>query len=178
MDNILNSIKTMLGIDDSNIDYDPELIIYINSCFSSLNQLGAGPKDGFMLIDGSENWDAFTSTSNLVSLCKVYIYLKLRTTWDIPSSSIVLGSLKEQLAEVEWRIVAFLENRLPSDSGDGSGSGTSDYELLQNLPKLDGKTIIGNMKETDPTIGEMTSSEVDEIFDNVFNSTEGSDSNA
>lgn len=29
---------------------------------------------------------------------------------------------------------------------------TDDYEKLQNLPELDGRTIIGNVNELDPTV--------------------------
>lgn len=151
--NILESIKNMLGINDD--QFDIELIIYINSAFSSLCQLGAGPKDGFALSsDGSEDWSNFSSIQNLISLCKLYIYLKIRLTWDIPSSATVIGSLKEQLAEIEWRIVELVEGRSSGTSG-GTGDGTDDYELLNNLPKLDGKTIIGNMKEQDPSTKEV-----------------------
>lgn len=32
--------------------------------------------------------------------------------------------------------------------------GTSDYELLKNLPKLDGRPIVGDIPELDPTVPE------------------------
>lgn len=32
------------------------------------------------------------------------------------------------------------------------GGGTTNYEKLKNLPTLNGKTIIGNMVEEDPTV--------------------------
>lgn len=153
--NILKSIKDMLGINDNN-QFDTELIIYINAAFSSLRQLGAGPTDGFALIDGSEDWSDFSTIQNLIALSKLYIYLKIRLTWDIPSSATVIGSLKEQLAEIEWRIVELIEGRSSGMTG-GTGDGTDDYELLNNLPKLDGKTIIGNMKEQDPSTKDIMS---------------------
>lgn len=37
-------------------------------------------------------------------------------------------------------------------AGGGGGSGTSDYNSLSNLPKLNGKVIKGNVSETDPTV--------------------------
>lgn len=36
---------------------------------------------------------------------------------------------------------------------EGTAGGTTDYTQLRNLPTLNGKTIIGNMVEEDPTIG-------------------------
>ena len=42
--------------------------------------------------------------------------------------------------------------------------GTRDYEKLENLPKLDGQTIIGNMQEKDPTVQAISLEELAGLF--------------
>lgn len=168
---ILDTLKDMLEV--SNDAFDSELTVYINAAFSELHQLGAGPANGYMITGKEETWDDFTSIQSLASLCKLYIYLKLRLLWDVPSSTTVVNSLEKQLNEVEWRIVAFVENRASGGSEDGGASGTNDYNDLINLPKLNGKVIRGNITEADPTIEELTPSDIDNIFKTVFTGSGG-----
>lgn len=40
------------------------------------------------------------------------------------------------------------------------GSGTTNYEKLKNLPTLNGKTIIGNMVEEDPTVSAIPTEDI------------------
>lgn len=47
-DSILQSIKKLLGISKEDTSFDTDIIIDINSEFMTLNQLGIGPKDGFV----------------------------------------------------------------------------------------------------------------------------------
>ena len=49
MENILDSIKKLLGIDEADLNFDQELIMHINSVFMVLNQLGVGPVGGFKI---------------------------------------------------------------------------------------------------------------------------------
>ena len=53
MDSILTSIKKLLGIAEDYTHFDDDIIIHINSAFSSLNQLGVGPSYGFHIEDDS-----------------------------------------------------------------------------------------------------------------------------
>lgn len=41
-----------------------------------------------------------------------------------------------------------------------SGGGTTNYEKLKNLPTLNGKTIIGNMVEEDPTVSAIPTEDI------------------
>jgi len=43
------------------------------------------------------------------------------------------------------------------------GTGTKDYTKLENLPTLNGDTIIGDMDEVDPTVGIISSERILEI---------------
>ena len=51
MDSILDSVKKVLnqGADDD--FFDPDILMHINTVFSTLHQLGVGPEDGFAIED-------------------------------------------------------------------------------------------------------------------------------
>ena len=49
MDSILTSIKKLLGIVEEYEHFDPDIVMYINSAFSVLTQLGVGPEEGFRI---------------------------------------------------------------------------------------------------------------------------------
>lgn len=104
-ENILNSIKLMLG---SEIDYDhfdEPIIMCINSCFGVLFQLGVGPqKKPFKIEDGTETWDDFMVQPNQLDSVKTYIYLKVKLQFDPPTSSFVLKSFEDMTKEYEWRL--------------------------------------------------------------------------
>lgn len=104
-ENILDSIKLMLG---SEIDYDhfdTPIMMFINSCFGVLFQLGVGPQDEpFCLESGTETWSEFMTSPRLLNTVKTYIYLKVKLQFDPPSSSSVLKSFEEMALEYEWRL--------------------------------------------------------------------------
>lgn len=104
-DSILNTMKTMLGYDADSC-FDTELIVHINSFLAVLNQLGVGPVNGFTISGPAETWYDFLYTSPITEFVKTYLYLKLRLTFDPPQNGSVLSAFKEQIPELEWRIVA------------------------------------------------------------------------
>ena len=57
MDNaesILTSIKKLLGIVEEYTQFDTDIIIYINTVFMTLQQLGIGPEEGFSITDEND----------------------------------------------------------------------------------------------------------------------------
>ena len=48
MDNILTSIKKLLGINPEYQEFDQDIIMHINTVFMILNQLNIGPSDWFV----------------------------------------------------------------------------------------------------------------------------------
>ena len=56
---ILTSTKKILGIDESYTAFDLDILTHINSVFSTLNQIGIGPANGYMIEDATDTWDAF-----------------------------------------------------------------------------------------------------------------------
>ena len=106
MESILISIKKLLGIMPDYTNFDDDIIIHINTAFAMLNQLGVGPKGGFMIVDENSEWKEYTTKNNL-NMVKTYIYLKVRLLFDPPTSTALIESINRTLSEIEWRI--FLE---------------------------------------------------------------------
>ena len=107
---ILVSIKKMLGIDPNCNAFDAELVMYINSVFPTLSQIGYQPADEFMIESEDSTWeDLVLEDVGIVNLIKTYVYAKVRMLFDPPTSSFVLESLNNQAKEMEWRIYVHSE---------------------------------------------------------------------
>ena len=109
MENILDSIKKLLGIDEADLNFDQELIMHINSVFMVLNQLGVGPVGGFKISSNEEVWTDFVGTRLDLESVKSYIYLKVRLLFDPPQNSFLVGSIEKQIEEQEWRLQVQVE---------------------------------------------------------------------
>lgn len=110
-ESILNSVKKILGIASDYDAFDTDIIIHINSVFSTLNQLGLGPDEGFMIEDDSASWGDFLLDDMRLNSVKTYVYLKVRILFDPPTSGFVLTALQEQAKELEWRLNVYREGR-------------------------------------------------------------------
>lgn len=107
MDSILVSVKKLLGIAEEYKEFDPDIIMCINSVFTILAQLGVGPSSGFSIHDDSSTWNDFmseTENGEKVEAVKNYIALKVRLMFDPPTSSTVLQSVNNMVSELEWRL--------------------------------------------------------------------------
>lgn len=109
MENILDSIKKLLGIDEMDLNFDQELIMHINSVFMVLNQLGVGPVGGFKISSNEEVWTDFVGTRLDLESVKSYIYLKVRLLFDPPQNSFLVGAIEKQIEENEWRLQVQVE---------------------------------------------------------------------
>lgn len=103
---ILNSIKKNLGIAPEYTAFDADILMFINGVFSTLNQLGVGPVEGFLIEDATEEWDAFLGTDPRLNDVKTYMSLRVRMLFDPPQTSYFQESMKEQIKEHEWRLNA------------------------------------------------------------------------
>lgn len=115
MDNILDSIKKLLGIGTDYHAFDQDLIIHINTVFVILHQLNVGPSEGFFIEDGSEEWSDYSTLLN-ENMVRTFVYLKVRMMFDPPTSSALLDSINNTLAELEWRL--YLEGDNKRKGGD------------------------------------------------------------
>jgi len=106
---ILTSIKKLLGIEEDYTHFDSDIIIYINSAFSNLNQLGIGPATGFRIDDASAEWSSFIGERLDLESIKTYIYLKTRFVFDPPQTGYLVDAIKDQIKEFEWRLSVQIE---------------------------------------------------------------------
>lgn len=165
MDSILTSIKKLLGIAEEYDHFDPDIIMHINSVFMTLTQLGVGPAEGFSIEDETSVWGDFVGNSiTLIEAVKSYTYLKVKLLFDPPLSSAVIESYNRQIGEFEWRINVAVENGKLADDEI-----SLDYTKLTNIPSLNGKPIVGNINEEDPTVDVMPASDIDSLWDKKFN---------
>lgn len=104
-ESVLTSIRKLLGISDQDNAFDSDMIVSINSVFSTLYQIGVGDQGQYRIDDDKLTWkDIFSDRLDLLDLIKEYTYLKVRVIFDPPTSSYVLDALNNHIKELEWRI--------------------------------------------------------------------------
>ena len=108
MESILNTIKKLLGIDESYTQFDTDIIIHINSVFGVLFQLGVGQP--FSITSAAETWNDYLDDMERLQMVKTYMYMKVRLAFDPPTGS-MLDALKEQMAEYEWRLNVMVDSK-------------------------------------------------------------------
>lgn len=103
-DSILTSTKKILGLADDYTAFDLDIISHINTVFSTLNQLGIGPEEGFMIEDKVATWDAFLGADKRLNSVKQYVYLRVRVIFDPPDTSYLVAAFEKQIEELGWRL--------------------------------------------------------------------------
>lgn len=111
---ILTSIKKLIGIDEDYTAYDTDVIIHINTVFSSLHQIGVGPKKPFHIENAESTWEEFTGDRLDIESVKTYVYLKVKLVFDPPTTSFVIQSIENQLKELEWRLYVAMDTPTPT----------------------------------------------------------------
>lgn len=101
---ILTSTKRALGLAEDYTAFDYEIIMHINSVFSTLNQLGVGPDVGFMIEDKEATWEAFLGSDPRLNHIKTYMYLRVRLLFDPPTTGFTTTAMEKQIKELEWRL--------------------------------------------------------------------------
>lgn len=114
-DSILNNIKKILGLDESYTVFDVDVLIHINSVFSTLGDLGIGPAEGFAIDDATATWDDFLAGDKRKNSVKTYIYLRVKMLFDPPATSYLITAMKEECQQLEWRLNAQREEEQWTD---------------------------------------------------------------
>lgn len=109
MNSILGTVrrcvtKVISDPEDQSV-FDDQLILHINSAFSTLSQLGAGPEDGFKITGPSELWSDFVQDSKMFEAIKEFVVLRVQLAFDPPQNSFLVDAIKAQLDELWWRIL-------------------------------------------------------------------------
>ena len=105
MESILTSTKALAGLTEEYDHFDPQIIMYINSVFLVLKQLGVGPSEGFYVRDASDLWEDFISDNAVIrEAVKAYMGQKVRLKFDPPQNATLLQALKDSIHESEHRL--------------------------------------------------------------------------
>lgn len=115
---ILTSVKKTLGLEENYTEFDLDIIMAINTAFNILTQIGAGPKDGFQIVDSSSSWEEFTKNDKRLNMVKTYVNAKVRLIFDPPQMTSITECLKEVCREMESRISYEVD---PDDTFKDSG---------------------------------------------------------
>lgn len=103
-DSILTGTKKLLGIEEDYTVFDVDILTHINSVFSTLQQLGIGADETFMITGKEESWSAFIADDKKTNAVKTYMYLRVRLLFDPPVVPSLLASIEKQILELEWRL--------------------------------------------------------------------------
>lgn len=107
-ESIIDSIKGYIGVSNVDNAFDQDIVLHINSTFSTLYQLGVSNKNTPFRVckDCDISWyEMFADYPNCVEFIKEYTYLKVRLLFDPPTNSSLLESLKQSIQETEYRIL-------------------------------------------------------------------------
>lgn len=104
IDSILDSVKKDLGVTVEYTNFDPDIIMGINSSFSILTQLGVGPEEGFHIEDRNAVWTDFLADDARLEFVKSYVSKKTKQFFDPPQTGPLASALDQVLKELEWRI--------------------------------------------------------------------------
>lgn len=103
-DSILSSVKKLLGIDESYTVFDPDITLYVNAALATLQQIGVGPQNGFMITDASATWTDFLGDNPVLNPAKMYVVMRTRMSFDPPDQQHVAAAMQAQIKELEWRL--------------------------------------------------------------------------
>jgi hypothetical protein len=101
---ILTLTKKLAGMENDFTQFDADIIVYINSVFMTLTQIGVGPVGGFIVQGKAETWDSFLQGRKDLEGVKAYMAMKVRLAFDPPQSGVLIDALKAQIAELEFRL--------------------------------------------------------------------------
>lgn len=114
-DSILKSVRIGCGLNSEDTDFDEELLMYANSAFFTLHQLGVGDKP-FVCTGEEQTWEEVPNTKDSEAI-KDYVVNKTKVVFDPPASSYVLEALNRYLSELEWRINSAVDYNKEKEDG-------------------------------------------------------------
>lgn len=125
-DSILDSTKKVLGFEPEYKAFDTDILMHINSVFSTLNQLGVGPLQGFRIENSDSVWADYLLDDLNLNNVKSYLYLRVRLLFDPPPHAFLLTAMESQIKELEWRIMVYVdEERINQNGTFGQENGDS-----------------------------------------------------
>lgn len=101
---ILTDIKKAIGLTEANEAFDLEITMHINSVFADLNQIGAGPANGYAIVDKTNTWDEFLADEIDLNMVRSYVFRRVKMMHDPPTIGRVIQAFEDAIAKDEWRI--------------------------------------------------------------------------
>lgn len=108
-ESILTSTKKVLGLDDGYDAFDEDVIMFINSALSTLEQIGVGRTGGFSITGSDEVWADLEVPDHYLGMVKTYLFLKVKMLFDPPATGFLVNAMNAQLEEHEYRLKTFTE---------------------------------------------------------------------
>ena len=108
MSSILTDVKELSNLSADNTSYDTQVIIYINTLFGFLNQMGVGPATPYSIEDSSEEWADFSPDKFIQTTSRLYVTSKTKLLFDPPITVAHIEALKSIIAESEWRLQSYI----------------------------------------------------------------------
>lgn len=102
-ENVLDTVRKMIGFDESYKHFDLDLLININAFFSMLHDLGVGPELGF-IVTPQTKWIEYEINPGYLAMVQQYIYLKTKLVFDRPETSYAIDSMTKLSDEIAWRL--------------------------------------------------------------------------
>ena len=113
---ILASVKKINNIEETDTSFDNALILAINSALMVIMQEWHGMDHAFRLQDGTETWAQLLGEDTDYEGVKELVGLKVRLTFDPPSSQTVMQAIQDQIRDLEWRLYIWKDlNRVNGD---------------------------------------------------------------
>lgn len=107
---ILTSVKKVLNLPEAYTAFDEDVLMHINSVFSTINQLGIGPEGGLTIENATPTWAALIGTDPRLNFVKSYVYLRVRMLFDPPQTSFHIAAIENQFKELEFRMNVYRES--------------------------------------------------------------------
>lgn len=106
---ILDTVKENVGGGVVHEHFNNQLISDINAVIMELRQIGVGPQDPFIVVDGTETWASYLEDDVvLLSVVPTLVSLKVRMLFDPPSGSLA-DEINRQIDRLEWRVNSYYE---------------------------------------------------------------------
>lgn len=131
-ESILKTIKRMIGPSILSNEFDTDLVVHINSALFDLNELGVGPKEGFVITGETETWDDFIGyeTTNLEAI-KTLIFLKVKMIFDPPTVGGVIAAYEKLIEKYEWRINVMVDPGLTREEQEAFHNGQGHQDKIK-----------------------------------------------
>lgn len=117
---ILADLKHYIGTVSTYDVFDTDIMMNANGAFFALHQLGAGPPKVFTVFNAEQTWGDFSKDPSLIAAVKQYVYLKVKSIFDPPSTSFVIQSNEKVMEELEWRIREYCDGNVPDNEAEES----------------------------------------------------------